>query len=419
MGLKLWRTDAFARQRHRTLAVGRRSIIRVLAATYLALSLLFLLADAGSAATFATQSPMDTITDDLYFAGQTLEINYPIDGDVVGVAQRVYINAAVGGTVAVLAQEVIVGPAGVITGTARVAGQYVRVNGKISNDLVAVGGDIWISREGSVGRDVIVAGGTLGIDGMVGRDVLASGQSLAISGRIQGPVRADVERLEIGSGAQVGGKITYSAKSDARVDPGARLAGGIERVPPPEGGPATQPTVGAVVLDRLRSMVGPLLLGLLLVLLFPAAITGVAELALRRLLAAFGLGILALLIAPIMLLVLFVLTLIIGGVVAPVALTGVLAFVLSLGNVVVGMAVGAGILRLLRVEGPSSRRLRMLAELLLGVVVLTVVSVVPVVNVAVSVVSLAITFGAFILGYIERRSLLQWGITISRGEVST
>lgn len=373
----------------------------------------------GSAASFKSEGPTGPVDDDLYFVGQTLEITYRVRGDVLALAQRVYINAPVEGTVMAAAQEIVIGPNGVVSGTLRAAAQSVRVNGRISGDLLAAGNDIWVAREGMVGRDALLAGNTLEVAGSVGRRLEAGGNAVTIAGHVGGSARIDASTVHVGATARLDQGLTYSAEGEARIDPGAQISGKVERVARPEGGPGAQPSVGSVVVDRLRSMVAPLLLGLLLILLFPAATSAVAEVALRRLLPSFGLGILAFIVVPVLLLMLFIITLIIGGVMATAALVAVLAFILSLGNVVVGMAVGGGILRLLRVQGPSRPRLRLLAELALGVVILTIVSVIPVVNVAVSVVSLALTLGAVILAYIEGRSLLQWGVRASPGEATT
>ncbi len=385
-----------------------RYLLPACAALFLAVAMLHSAAADGRAASIVSEAPSAPVEDDLYFFGPTLEIGHPVRGDVLALAQRVYINAPVTGTVMAVAQEVIVGPNGVVYGTVRAVGQSVRVNGRVTGDILAAGNDLWISKEGTVERDALVAGGDLEIGGTVGRRLEAAGSSVTISGRIGGPARVDASQLEIEATARLDRGLTYSSENEPSIAPGAQISGAVERVARPNGR-TVERSVGSVVVDRLKSMVAPLLLGFLLIVLFPAAAAAVADVALRRLLPSFGLGILALIVIPLLLLVLLLMTIVIGGVMATAVLAAAFAFVLSLGNVVVGMAVGGGILKLLKVEGPSRPRLRMVLELILGVVILTALSVVPVVNVAVSVVTLALTLGAVILAYVERRSLLQWG----------
>jgi cytoskeletal protein CcmA (bactofilin family) len=400
-------------------ALSNGWMVRCLFAGLFAVGLMLWRPAEGMAASFVTEAPNAAVDDDLYFLGQTLELDFPVRGDVVFLAQRVYINAPVQGMVMGAAQEVVIGPKGEVSGSVRAAAQSVRVNGKVSGDVLAAANDVWIGREGSVGRDALLAGSTLEVGGTVGRRLAAGGNIVTISGRVAGPVSVDASRVDLTATARLDQGMTYSAESEARIEPGARISGSVKRVERPRNGSGGLPSVGSVIVDRLKSMVAPLLLGLLLILLFPAPTAAVAELALRRLLPSFGIGILAFLLIPLSLLILFVATLFIGGVVVPAVLAGVFAFILSLGNVVVGIALGAGVLRLLRVQVPWRRRLRMLSELVLGVLILTVVSVVPVVNVAVSVVTLALTLGAVILAYFEGRQLLQWGLSTSPGEMTT
>lgn len=97
-----------------------------------------------------------TINDDLYAFGGTVDIQGRVNGDVV----------ASGGTVTVQ---------GTVTGDLLAAGGTTTVRGQVGGTVRAAGGTVTV--DGPVGKDVIVAGGTvlLGPAARVGRGRRAAG----------------------------------------------------------------------------------------------------------------------------------------------------------------------------------------------------------------------------------------------------
>ena len=104
-----------------------------------------------------TVGPTQTINDDLYAFGETVDIQGRVNGDVV----------AAGGT--------------------------VTVHGTVTGDLLAAGGTTTMA--GTVGGTVRAAGGTTTIEGPVGKDLLVTGGTLRLGPGARGARPADRSRV--------------------------------------------------------------------------------------------------------------------------------------------------------------------------------------------------------------------------------
>jgi cytoskeletal protein CcmA (bactofilin family) len=211
---------------------------------------------------------------DLYAAGGNVEVTEPVKGDVFIAAGRV-----------LLTQPVM--------GDAFIAGGNVRINEKLGEGLFAAGANVVI--EGDVGRHARVAGGdvtiargatvggkaTLGgahveVGGRVGKDLTIAADSARINGRIDGSADVSARHIELGPDAVITGKLTYWSPQEATIDPAAKIGGGADYRPVtmPEG----MHTAGivALMMGKLFLLVGLMVMGSLLVLLFPN-FTGTVE----------------------------------------------------------------------------------------------------------------------------------------------
>src|SRR5215207_5632188 len=107
----------------------------------------------------------ETINDDLYAFGGTLDVQGTVNGDVI----------FFGGTSTI---------GGVITGDLLVAGGTTTINGDVRGNVRATGGTTNVA--GRVGGDLVLAGGTLNVapGASLGRDVLAAVGSASIGAPI-------------------------------------------------------------------------------------------------------------------------------------------------------------------------------------------------------------------------------------------
>jgi len=132
------------------------------------MALLFLSTSGEALRTFSgdTISIVNPVEDDIFAAGNIVNINAPVDSAVVA-----------GGTVNINAP---------VKGDVIAAGGQVYVNSDVGGKVVAVGGTIDL--RGDVGTNLVAAGGQVSIlpGRTVGRDALISAGNAVNSGRING-----------------------------------------------------------------------------------------------------------------------------------------------------------------------------------------------------------------------------------------
>jgi cytoskeletal protein CcmA (bactofilin family) len=307
--------------------------------------------------------------------------------------------SAVGGTVLI---------AGTVTGDVESTGGTVVVasTGAIDGDLTAIGGSVVV--EGAVGGDVAASGGSVLVreGASVGGTLEAAAGSVRMDGEVAGDARLAGETVTVGPTAAVGGDLLYDAETftaspDASVAGVTRAEDGIVSVEPEATAPALPRGVGVVY-----GLLANLLLGAALVLVVPRFTDAVAAVGTRDSLRSGGVGLLAFVGVPVVL-VLVALTIV--GI--PLSLAGLVAFTLLLWVAFVygGLVVGTWLLSLLGREG------RWLA-LLVGVAVISLVGVVPFVGGVVRFLVLLVGLGAFVLTARGARGDEEGGFVFGTGE---
>ncbi|HLC30241.1 MAG TPA: polymer-forming cytoskeletal protein, partial [Dehalococcoidia bacterium] len=262
----------------------------------------------------------ETVEGDLYATGQTVTINGTIKGDLAAAGSTVTVNGTVEGDVAAAAGQVTI--SGAVHGDIRAAGGTVTITGPVDEDVLAAAGSLSVEPGAKIGRDLYFGAGSANVAGSIRGDVVGSTQDYNRSGTVGGQERVRIE---------------------ARAEKAKKPA----------------PTAMERLVDRLRTLAGLLLVGLLLIWLRPRWIEGLSERITSRPWASLGwglltwvgvpFGILLLTVAWILLaVVLGVLSL--GGLVGAVVISGlladaalVLALVLSaafLAWVIVGLGIG-------------------------------------------------------------------------------
>ena len=215
-----------------------------------------------------------TTAGDLFAGGGNVEVTDPVKGDAFIAAGRVLLSRPIGGD-------------------AFIAGGNVRVDQKVAEGLFAVGGNVTI--EGDIGRHARVAGGdvtiargatvngkaTLGgahvdVVGRVGQDLTIGADSARVNGQIDGSADISARHIELGPEAVIAGKLTYWSPQEATIDAAARVAEGIDYRPVtvPEGAHAAG--IVALMMGKAFLLVGLMVMGSLLVLMFPN-FTGTVE----------------------------------------------------------------------------------------------------------------------------------------------
>jgi hypothetical protein len=210
---------------------------------------------------------------------------------------------------------------GNVTGDVYVAGGDVTVDGTVGGDVLAVGGTVRVT--GSVNGNVRAAGGTVIIDGRVGRNVTAFGGEVSVSGNgtVQGGlvtgagdvtidgsigqnITAATGSITVGSGAAVGGDLNYWSGKQAVIAQNAQIGGSVNfHESKSSGMPKNTQWVERVGANsRWMGSLATFILGLMGVFIFPAFFKKTDETLSSRPLGSLGIGCLAVLVLPVLIL---------------------------------------------------------------------------------------------------------------------
>jgi len=177
---------------------------------------------AAPAAAEVTQSdlvfvrPEDTISEDLYAAGNSIRVEGRIEGDLYAVAfNEIVVSGVVTGDVVAVASRVEV--TGTVEGSLRVAAAQVLIGGAIGDDVLVASWSTEVVNEGLVGRDLLNWSNRLGVSGSVDRDLAGHASTLNIAGTVEGRVVVAVGRLRVEPSARVGGDVVYQSRREAEI----------------------------------------------------------------------------------------------------------------------------------------------------------------------------------------------------------
>lgn len=139
-----------------------------------------------------------------------------------------------------------------------------------ANEQIVIKGDVNVAR-GEVASDVVVASGDVNIAGTVTNDVVAFSGKIRVSGTVEGDLVALSEPIVLTRGARVDGDVIYGAEPPI-VAPGARVGGEQREFDQSDlGSEIGQTALVLGVLLLIGLALSTLLIGLVLLWLFPRA----------------------------------------------------------------------------------------------------------------------------------------------------
>ena len=174
---------------------------------------------------------MEDQSDDIYLAGQTINIDKQVNGDVVAAARTVNVRDSVTQDILVAGAEVSI--FGFVGDDIRASAGSVLIEGEVGDDVIAFGGEIKITEDALIHGNLIVFGEKIIVEGIVEGEMRASGSEIQITGTVgdKAQLRADeitisgllkgeselvANDLLIGEGARFMKEVSYW--SDTPVD---------------------------------------------------------------------------------------------------------------------------------------------------------------------------------------------------------
>jgi hypothetical protein len=334
-----------------------------------------------------------TITEDLAAAGNDVYMDGRVAGDALLAGEQVTTSGTTEGTLYAAGSELKI--EGTIGNDAYIAGQKISIDAAVGDNAVVFGSHVDIAGGTSVPGDLVVGGiggSEINTRANVGKNLRAYGGVIRIGGTINGDVIAEASNtIILLSNADIKGNLRYNSPKDIQREPGAKVAGRIER--------KTTGTVGIqALIDLLRtvSLLGLVVMGILLIGLFPQASGLVAENVRTSFWRSALIGILLLIATPIAL-GLVAMTLV--GLPLALSLMALYLFMAYIAQIFAAMLLGRFVTRYFDPQG-KRRFLAFIAGLLLLSAVFTIPSVGPFVSVLVT----AAGFGAQVLYLFSLRS---------------
>jgi hypothetical protein len=340
-------------------------------------------------------APGETINDDLYAFGGSLDVQGTVNGDVVFFGGTSTVGGLITGDLLVMGGSTTI--SGTVRGSVRASSGTVNISGVVDQDVTVAAGTLDVAPGASIGRDLLAGAGSTRIAAPLARNAFIGSGDVTLGGPIGGDVRAEAGTLRLATGAAVDGKLGYASERPAEIASGVVVGGGIERGELTSGRDIWAPLSGRIgglaglgALVWLRGLVGIFVLGLALVLLVPSSMRQSTRALRSNLLGSLGYGVLLLIGVPILAALVFAIGLLIGGWWLGLALAFLYALALGVGFVVSAVFVGDLIVARLR---PSQAH--PVWSLLTGVLALGILALVPVVGGIVSGAAIIVGLGAF------------------------
>ena len=243
-----------------------------------------------------------------YFAfGPRVVISGTVHGDVYVGGGRVLVDGVINGDLIAVGSKVIV--SGRVAQDARIISGHVVLIGSIGKNATLVGADIQITRAAGVEGNVVAAGGEVEIDGPVSRDARIAAGSVTVSNHIGRDLSVAGCAVRLTSSAAVDGRVRYWADEEPVIDEGATIHGPVTHRRLPGGWQAEGFRRGFAGLRLFTwgvSLVSTLILGLILLHVYPIFTRRVSSIIRERPWRSLGWGTTALVGTPLVVLALLV-----------------------------------------------------------------------------------------------------------------
>ncbi|MBP6263968.1 MAG: hypothetical protein KA426_12025 [Nitrospira sp.] len=236
-----------------------------------------------------------------YFAfGPHVEISGIINGDLYAAGGEVLVDGVVNGDVIVAGAKVIL--SGTVAQDARVVGAQVTVSGTIGRNATLGGADVHVSETAKVRENLLAGGGHVQLAGSVGRDARVGAWTATVSNQIERDLVVAAGSVRLTSKAMVGGRLRYWGEAAPSIDEEATVRGEMTQRPLPEGWSierARKGIVGIRLMAAFISFVSTLILGLVLLRVYPMFARRVTATIRERPAPSLGWGTVALVATPV------------------------------------------------------------------------------------------------------------------------
>jgi hypothetical protein len=337
--------------------------------------------------------PAGQVIEGNYFAiGKTVEISGIVEGDVYVLGGQVIIDGKVTGDVLGAGGSLLI--TGEVGGSIRVLGGQIMLSGPVGRNVTLVAGNAQVMASSNIEGGLVAIVGNAEICSSIKQDVMAVASNLRFSSHVQRNVEAYVGHLRLTSKAIVEKNLEYTSSTAALIDPQSHVNGETKHhtMAMPkfmQGQWAQGILVGSKIAATLMNFIYSLVVGCVLIHIFPQTIQPALHALRKRPFKALVSGVMTLVILPIAFLLLLMTVL---G--APFALTLLAVNIVSLYT--------AKIVAILSVANPLFEKIGLkpnrFAVLFLGLTIYFGLTAIPVIGSLITAAALLMGLGASVLG---------------------
>jgi cytoskeletal protein CcmA (bactofilin family) len=340
----------------------------------------------------------ETQPDDTYKAGETIKVDAVVQGDLIIAGGNLTVNDSVNGDLTAAGGELYL--RGYVADDARLAFGRATIDSEIGDDLIIFGGEVTLTENAVVQGNLRFTGGKINMKGKVLGDMTVKGGDVLIDGSIRGTSKIIAEDLSIGPNAKFFKEVQYYSE-DGEIDFNTALVlteAQFNEDLADDASDLSMTTLGTKSLKMwLFYILSSFLVILVLHALFKDAFSNaVADLD-HHWLKHFGIGLIYLIGIPIAILIAFLLVI---GIPLGLFTAAVFIFSLLLGHMVAALLL-AYYLRNKKDKAWGFWAVTLLA--LLFVIVLRALTMIPFAGIVLSIVVLAITYGALTLKVVNTK----------------
>lgn len=244
-------------------------------------------------------TPVFALSDDLFRADDSILISDDLNGSSFIAGNSVEIDSKVDGML--FSAGNVVNQSGE-SDYLFTAGNVVRVDSQKAKDAFIAGSEVNV-KSSSFERDLYIAGARVTYDSTTGRNVYIGGSKVVVSGTVNGNLTIYAEDITIDSSTKVTGALEYSEDAKISIDKNAKI-GSVKKVKNETARIEVKPTFVTNLTSSLFSMANSLVLGFLLMLLFPKLFESISKLKSDTILNNLAFGALTLIGVPIAALIL-------------------------------------------------------------------------------------------------------------------
>ncbi len=345
---------------------------------------------------FATQPsnvilPKEQVIDRDYFAaGETVTVSGTVNGDAYVAGGNVIIEGNINGDLLTAGGTVVI--RGKVSEDVRAAGGQVTITGEVGRNVTVVGGSISIPDSADINGSLTIAGGNIAVFSPINKSIMMGAGQATLGNTVNGDVQAGVGMLSLTPNASIAGNLTYWSESEAQMSSRGQVTGNlvrhvVQRVEPKKQPVSPAGIIGIGIIFSAVSFASALVIGLLLAYLFPTYLTRTASVVTTKTLQSFGVGIVAFVAIPVVLVLLLIS--IIGIPIGLILLASTILFA-YLSKIFIATAIGLKIMQ-------SRKKIGLGWVVTIGLVVYYVATLVPVIGALFWMVAGLTGFGAILI----------------------